>query len=272
MIKSQTEFDRVQFSNFNEQFAHSFRFSRNSLIEKRLECVKQRQIKIKKDGLECYENLIDYFAKEFEEAKTEKICLECGASNDFTYRKCTNCGGKVEKNVVNIRCFASEQQFDPYLHFDVPFVKNNTTVKVGEPDAFNPNSFVNISVILRNLGKRAGIKKYDSNGTRFWIFVEVDGGIYVTLKKLIENVVMCKECQESFYGKDCFDVHVCCELQSPDFEWEFDWVVPIPGQLHLEMNAAKAFMSFNWSIFLERVMQELGITSKIGLKYAKKRQ
>ena len=81
---------------------------------------------------------------------------------------------------------------------------------------------------------------------------------------------MCKERQESFYGKDCFDVHACCELQTPDFEWEFDWMVPIPGLLHLEMNAAQAFMSFNWSIFLERVMQELGITSEIGLKYAKK--
>ena len=81
---------------------------------------------------------------------------------------------------------------------------------------------------------------------------------------------MCKECQESFYGKDCFDVHASCELQSPEFECEFDWVVPISGLLHLEMNAAKAFLSFNWSIFLERVMQELGITSKIGLTCAKK--
>ena len=167
MNKPLTEFDQIEFSNFNEQFAHSFRLSRNSLIEKRLECVKQQQIKTKKDGLECCKDFIGYYAKEFEEAKAEKICLECGASNDFMNRKCTNCGGKVEKNVLDLRCFASMQQFDPYLHFDVPLVKNNTSVKVREPDAFNPNSFVNIYVISRNLGKRAGIKKYDSNGQDF---------------------------------------------------------------------------------------------------------
>ena len=101
MIKPVTKCDWIELSNFNEQFAYSLRFSRISLIEKRLEYVKQRQIKIKKDRLECYEDLINHYTKKLEEAKTEKICFECGASNDFTYRKCTNYEGKIEKNVVN---------------------------------------------------------------------------------------------------------------------------------------------------------------------------
>ena len=63
MIKPLTEFDRIKLLNFNEKFDHSFRFSLNSLIEKRLECVKQRQIKIRKDGLECYKDLIDHYAR-----------------------------------------------------------------------------------------------------------------------------------------------------------------------------------------------------------------
>ena len=49
-------------------------------------------------------------------------------------------------------------------------------------------------------------------------------------------------CKGVFYGKDCFDVHSCCELHIPEFECKFDWVVPIPDLLHLEMNAVKAFV------------------------------
>ena len=44
----------------------------------------------------------------------------------------------------------------------------------------------------------------------------------MTLKKLIKNVLICKECQESFYGKYCFDVHACSKLQTLKFEYKFE--------------------------------------------------
>ena len=123
---------------------------------------------------------------------------------------------------------------------------------------------------MRNLGARAGIKKYDSEGLREWIYLENDGGIYTILTKLVENVFTCKECYDSFYGRDSIENHSCYVLRQAEFENEFDWFVPIPGLLHLEMNAAKSFLSLNWTIFIEKVVKELGFTSENALKYAKK--
>ena len=42
----------------------------------------------------------------------------------------------------------------------VPTKENNVKVFAVEPDFHNPNSFENISVILRDLGVFAGITKY----------------------------------------------------------------------------------------------------------------
>ena len=97
-----------------------------------------------------------------------------------------------------------------------------------------------------------------------------DGGIYTILTKLMENVFTCKECNDSFYGRDSIENRSCYVLRQAEFESEFDWFVPIPGLLHLEMNAAKSFLSLNWTIFIEKVVKELGFTSENALKYAKK--
>ena len=141
---------------------------------------------------------------------------------------------------------------------------------MGEPDPLNPSSFANISIILRNIGKRARIKKYVATGTREWLFLEVDGGIFVILIKLIKNVLQCHKCLESFYGIETFENHSCYILHTASFEREFDWIVPLPGLLYLEMNAAKSFMSLNWSIFMEEVAKHLGFTTDVALKCIKK--
>ena len=64
--------------------------------------------------------------------------------------------------------------------------------------------------------------------------------------------------------------HSCCVLRNADYGDGFDWFAPIPELLHLEMNCARAFVSLNWSIFVEKVFKELGFTSDNALKYAKK--
>ena len=64
----------------------------------------------------------------------------------------------------------------------------------------NPNSYLNISNILRNIGKRAGIEDYCSEGERKWIYLENDATIYMIVNKLIRKVLKCSECSESFYG------------------------------------------------------------------------
>ena len=57
----------------------------------------------------------------------------------------------------------------------------------GEPDFHNPNSFENISVILRNLGVRAGITNYGGKD-REWLLLEVDGAIFAIMEQLMFSV------------------------------------------------------------------------------------
>ena len=64
----------------------------------------------------------------------------------------------------------------------------------------NPNSFENISVILRSLGQRAKIAKYSplisEAESRKWVFIENDGGILNPVSKLIFNVYRCLGCND----------------------------------------------------------------------------
>lgn len=56
--------------------------------------------------------------------------------------------------------------------------KNSAKIYCGKLDLINPNSYKVISQILRNLGRKAGIKKYVPNAKWEWLFVEVDGTIH----------------------------------------------------------------------------------------------
>ena len=60
---------------------------------------------------------------------------------------------------------------------------------IGEPDLCNPNSYENVCLILRNLGHRAGIKKYNEAGNKQWIYLEVVGTIYAIVKELIVSLL-----------------------------------------------------------------------------------
>ena len=197
-MKSLDFVNQQKLYSFPDAYASSFRVSRDDFIKTRLKHLMQQQQSNHENDNTCFRDLVDEYILEFQAAKTEKLCLGCGQPNDIDYRVCTNCKGKLAKRDVDIQCSIPEDHFDPYKHFSVPFTKNSTTIKVGEPDGVNPNSFENISFILRNLAMRAGKKKCDSEKSREWIYLENDGGIYTILTKLIENVFKCKECKESF--------------------------------------------------------------------------
>ena len=97
------------------------------------------------------------------------------------------------------------------------------------------------------MGVRAGIKRY-SGKEREWLFLEVDGTIFLIAEQLIFNVFHCSHCNNSFYGKENFEGHRCFILEGGPLSREFDWIILSPGLLHLEMNAIKAFVKLNWSV------------------------
>lgn len=50
-----------------------------------------------------------------------------------------------------------------------------------------------------------------------------------------------QDAKKSIYGHDAFLEHRCSMLHDSVSTREFGWVLPMPGLLHIEMNACKAF-------------------------------
>ena len=244
-------------------FPELFRGTRNSFIESRLLSVVNEQKENESD-------FIDDLLNKKSTVHQEKICLNCGAENESSMRKCTNCKGSVVREDINISDFYShtQKQF-PYHHFsNIEVKENNFKVKTGEPDMVNPSSFENISQILFNMAERAGIQTEEA--ARKWLFLECDGGIYYLVEKLVFNVLHCDACDGSFFGKDVFFEHKCSILYDIPPKYEFGWLLPLPGLLHIEMNACKAFFDLNWEIMLQDVCAILGFSSPKAQEYARR--
>ena len=70
---------------FPDAYASSFRVSRNDFIKTRLKHLMQQQQSNHENENMCFRDLVDEYVLEFLAAKTEKVCLACGAPNDIAY-------------------------------------------------------------------------------------------------------------------------------------------------------------------------------------------
>ena len=144
-----------------------------------------------------------------------------------------------------------EGNVDPYHSFH-GFSSSSPEIKcmAGEPDFVNSNGYHNVIQVLKSIGERAGVKQY-GKGQREQLLVECDGLPYDLIRDIIHNVLRCSECKKCFYGLTSFKEHKCFIITEHSFE--FSWLVPIPGLLHLEMNLGRAFVKMNWDIFVRDV-------------------
>jgi len=156
----------MELLNYIETFDSAFRQSRNDLIESRIIFLKNGIKRTNKDPTLLVE-VVDDHINQTRLAESEKICVNCNAANDIIYR---NCQGKLIARDPSDNDF--KEKFNPYVHFSCSLKQNLIKVVVGEPDAINPFGYENIATILRNLGKRSGIKKYCLGGEREWIYLE----------------------------------------------------------------------------------------------------
>ena len=106
--------------------------------------------------------------------------MNCGAENESSMRKYTNCKGPIVREDVNINeLYLQTQKQFPYQHFsNIEVKQNNFEVSTGEPDMVNPSSFENISQILFNMAERAGIQNDDA--ARKWLFLWNVMGEFIT--------------------------------------------------------------------------------------------
>ena len=244
------------------EYSNLLRSTRNSFISSRIRTVTQQH---KSADIDVIDELVEGVRK----SKCEKICSDCGARNYAKLRMCSNCQGHLRKAPFdpNLLC-SGEPPVNLYESFSCDVNQNEvkTVICAGEPDFVNPNSYENISQILRNLGRRAGIKQY--GGTeREWLLLESDGAIYVIVQKLITNVLLCRRCSNSFYGIDSYNDHRCYILHQVEPKHEFAWILLQPGLLHIEMNACKSFIALCWDIFVCEAGKCLGFQSQKALMY-----
>ena len=271
-FRAPSDDQKNNFVNIPQEEIDLFRMTRNAFIEERIQAVLEEQFSSEEDHE--YHDFVDAVVAQRQEANNEKICLECGAANDIKYNSCRYepCKGKLVKRKINDSNLTDEKpKVNTYTHFTnlVTVKENNISVKCGEPDFLNPNSFENICQVLRNLAVRAGIRRYNGE-QHHWIILEVDSTIYCVVERLIFNVLSCPNCKDSYYGEEAFKDHVCWEEMGIQPEHEFDWIVLVPGQLHIEMNSCKAFFGLNWNIFVCDIAKVLGFKSEKALAYAQR--
>ena len=122
-------------------------------------------------------NIIYFFYlainKENEFANNIKICCTCCAENDISSRLCKNCGqnGSVKQQYSIPNSQKATNLYEVFTAIDSTI--NSAKVMTGEPDMCNPNSYVNISRILRNLGHRSSISRYVSDGKRHFVWKQM---------------------------------------------------------------------------------------------------
>lgn len=253
-----------------------FRSTRNDHLCYYLKVVFDQQHKYK----EKYVDYIDDHIQCAEAAKKEKICSLCGSENDPTYRSChmPGCSGSLEWPTLPPVADAAKKMepatSDAASSYKntIPVRFNEVSVKPGEPEFVNPNSYQTIVTVIQNIGKRAGLVRYGGD-TRQWLFLECDGLPYKIMRDIIDNVYICLRCSTSFYGKEKInsDDHRCFLIHGEQpLVREFDWLVPVMGLLHFEMNVARSFLKLNWDVFVSDIAYSVGFESKKAQEYCKK--
>ena len=144
--------------------------------------------------------------------------------------------------------------------------------QVSTPVFVNPCSYDTCLDILRDIGRKAGIKKYKT-GDREWVSVCCDGSPYVLCLRLILSTYLCDTCGVSVMGIPAIDQHLqnhSADNSTPTYTLEFDWVLLIPGPGHIEMNLVKSIVEFSWEIFWKQMAICLNFKSENAQKAAKR--
>lgn len=95
--------------------------------------------------------------------------------------------------------------------------------------------------------------------------------VMVVFKQLSKNC--CSMCfivalvMKVFYGRENILDHRCFIVQNSVPLYEFGWLIPLPGLLHIEMNACKAFYELTWEVVLKDFCTKLGYNTPKALDY-----
>ncbi|XP_071163549.1 uncharacterized protein [Mytilus edulis] len=238
-------------------------------------------------------DIIDQIVTNCKQRRDLKTCPGCNNFFPKSKRKCPQCKidlmklpdtvtqnhdnqqKKVEVTPLNKKKDKSKADDDHIDSFRFGHVEHfhqtsEIPVFVMDPVFVNPNSIDNLKLVLRHLGKTAGIKRYGGE-ERDWVIVCCDGLPYTMVCRMIEEYFTCIICNKGFLGKEAFDSHKKehPDVQEVKFVREFDWILLKTGDGHYEMNLMKSFVELNWDVFMRILVNRMGWTSEAAMKAAK---
>lgn len=180
-----------------------------------------------------------------------RICSNCQRECLKTQSVCQNC---------NYDCSTIERKA---LYSDIPKgVESKSIINVGEIIGVNPNSKENVQTVLDALAIECGIDKQ-----RKWVRVGSDGVPYNLILNIISNVFTCSSCGDRVdKAHTTFEKHLSekhrLNHDGITFKLLYDFVLPIPGAGHMEINLFRALFSLTRSMFMEFLAEKLGFSSK----------
>ncbi len=154
------------------------------------------------------------------------------------------------------------RRYERYDHIPSNHKQTAPNISLGDPVFLNPDSYANLTLVLRNIGINAGLHRYGGN-LRYWVIVCCDGLPFRLCYNLIKETRVCIECNKSFFGLDKFSDHCKSEHDNMmELYYEFDWVLLRPCGGHIEMSAIKSFFELNGIPFLKTLCDLMGFKSE----------
>lgn len=142
-------------------------------------------------------------------------------------------------------------------------------MKNDDPTFALPNSYASCKAIVRELGKRLGIRRY--GGLKHFAVLACDGQPYALLVNLIHNQILCSQCNSECWGTVSFERH---KAQSGHHTaipvFEFSWILLQMGYGHFEMNFMKMAIAAFWEPYFSEAMWILNFRTERAQDAAKK--
>ena len=162
--KDSTEIIQAKMKSIRQSATNSFRSYRLIFIEGILERVAREKQDV--------EQMI--------EKKAVELCRTLYTS---LKRKCTDCGAKVVfKTYEEVRLISAEVPVTAKTNqLGGEVIKNNAVLNVGEPIMVNPNSYVNVKIVLDHL------IAHEINSERKWVILGCDGPPYCMASRIIAS-------------------------------------------------------------------------------------
>ena len=269
--------------------------------------VANDQTRLELNGAMVYEDIIDNMVKEKEEDSNFKRCYDCGQGKIALKKiKCPSCKTNLKQSKMrflgmdekltytekpkksmsstskHFRLNVSQESGSCSITYeevvgDAQTVPSNEYT-VTEPVFVNPCSYEAVVSVMKHIGEKGGIPKYNNGvGDRCFIPIFCDGSPYNLCFRTITCTYRCAMCQNTQCGLKSLKSHMLNvhdvsndDVNDEHYSLEFDWVLLQPGAGHLEMNMLKGLTELCWSVFWCTLAKTMNFTSEKALLYCKK--